>query len=245
MNSEIYVTHAMRTDNPLTMELQSRLTDPDFIRLLHAGMGLCTESGEFMDMLKRHLFYGKPLDLVNAKEELGDSMWYIALAVDVISTTLNEVMTVNINKLKLRYPEKFSEIHAIDRDVVAERELLEITDQYPAIRGESVVASAMQSLVSHTDAIPQVSQRGADWLDFAHDVFAHIENYTVKQYGDAPEDQVENWTIEHCLEEAKKYINRYGKVTQERQLRDFLKMAHYVQLAHLKHNNLLAEQQHS
>lgn len=83
---------------------------------------------------------------------------------------------------------------------------------------------------------PEWSQRAKHWFDFSNEVFEHIEQYTVKQYGDAPNDQVENWTIEHCLEEAKKYINRYGKISEERQLRDFLKMAHYVQLACLKHN---------
>ena len=216
MNSEIYVTHAMRTDSPLTMDLQARLTDPDFIRLLHAGMGLCTESGEFMDMLKRHLFYGKPLDLVNAKEELGDSMWYIALAIDVISTTLNEVMTVNINKLKLRYPEKFSEGHAIERNVVAERELLE------------------------SKVVPTIgaSKRGQDWINFAREVLCHIENYTVKQYGDKGQDQVTEYDSKDCVVQARKYLSRYGTNARPcQELLDLRKAAHYCQLAAMNLEN--------
>lgn len=223
MNSEIYVSHAMRTDSPLTMELQSRLTDPDFIRLLHAGMGLCTESGEFMDMLKRHLFYGKPLDLVNAKEELGDSMWYIALAIDVISTTLNEVMTVNINKLKLRYPEKFSEVHAIERNTVAEREFLELSDSKTLEVGKIVPTIG-------------ASKRGQDYINYSREVLMHIENYTIPQYGDAPNDEISSWSVEECLKDVSKRLSRYGRQSRGgQQALDFKKMAHVIQIAALKY----------
>ncbi len=88
-------------------------------------MGLTTEAGEFVDMLKKHIFYGKPIDYVNAKEEIGDTLWYTALAIDVLETTMNEVMTVNIDKLKARYPEKFTEFNAENRDLVTERKILE------------------------------------------------------------------------------------------------------------------------
>jgi NTP pyrophosphatase (non-canonical NTP hydrolase) len=88
-------------------------------------MGMATEAGEFLDMLKKHIFYGKPMDFVNAKEEIGDQMWYAGLAVDVLQTTFNEVLTVNIDKLKARYPEKFTEEAAINRDLNTERSILE------------------------------------------------------------------------------------------------------------------------
>lgn len=85
-----------------------------------------------------------------------------------------------------------------------------------------------------------VSQRGNNWINFAYDVFEHIEEYTVLQYGDAPDDQIEKYSIETCLEQVEKYINRFGKVTPERQIRDFLKMAHYVQAAAEKYEKQLA-----
>lgn len=131
VTSEDYVELAVRTDTPITPELVSRLTRPGTIRLLHAGMGMCTEAGEFLDMLKKHIFYGKILDYPNAVEELGDEEWYIALAIDEIRTTMKEVLTINIEKLRSRYPEKFSEHAAINRDVDAERKILNsaLTDQ--------------------------------------------------------------------------------------------------------------------
>lgn len=125
MTSQNYVANACNTESPVTPEMIERLTNPQTVRMLHAAMGLSTEAGEFVDMLKKHIFYGKPLDLVNAKEEIGDSMWYVAIAIDVLKTTLDDVMTVNINKLKARYPEKFTEFHAENRDLTTERSILE------------------------------------------------------------------------------------------------------------------------
>jgi len=96
-----------------------------------------------------------------------------------------------------------------------------------------------------TEPFVKYSQRGFDWINFSMQVLKHIENYTVPQYGDAPDDQIEKYSIETCLLQVEKYINRYGKVTEERQQKDFLKMAHYLQCAAFKHANLMAEQQHS
>jgi len=94
-------------------------------RLLHAGIGLATESAEFLDALKKHVFYGKELDKVNLKEEIGDLMWYCAIALDQLDGTFDEVQNTNIKKLKARYPEKFTEKHAEVRNLEAERKILE------------------------------------------------------------------------------------------------------------------------
>jgi NTP pyrophosphatase (non-canonical NTP hydrolase) len=83
--------------------------------LEHAVMGLCTEVGEFANPFKRHIFYAKPLDTVNMIEELGDILWYTALAATALGTTLDEVAKINITKLSLRYPDKFSTNDAIER----------------------------------------------------------------------------------------------------------------------------------
>ena len=103
MTSENYVAEAMRTDTPITPELLARLQDPGTVRLLHGAMGLCTEAGELMDMLKKHVFYGLPLDLVNAGEEAGDSFWYLALIIDELRTSMRDMLTRNIEKLRLRF----------------------------------------------------------------------------------------------------------------------------------------------
>lgn len=119
-----YVNLALRTES-LSEEVIQRLSDPKVVRLLHAAMGLTTEAGELVDMLKKHIFYGKPLDEVNVIEELGDSFWYAAIAIDVVQTTLDEVMTRNVAKLRQRYPEKFTEQAALERNLDAERRILE------------------------------------------------------------------------------------------------------------------------
>lgn len=125
ITSENYVQNVLRSESPVTSQLRDRLQNEDTIRLLHAAMGMATEAGEFLDMLKKHIFYGKPMDFVNAKEEVGDQMWYAGLAIDVLKTTFDEVLTVNIDKLKARYPEKFTEEAAINRDLNTERAILE------------------------------------------------------------------------------------------------------------------------
>lgn len=124
ITSKDYVRCVLRTESCDFDSIRERLTD-DKIRLLHAAMGLATESGEFIDMLKKHIFYGKKLDYPNLGEELGDAMWYSGVAIDVLKTTLDEVLTVNIMKLRERYPEKFTEESAINRNIDAERDILE------------------------------------------------------------------------------------------------------------------------
>jgi NTP pyrophosphatase (non-canonical NTP hydrolase) len=95
-------------------------------RLLHAGIGIATESGEFLDALKKHIFYGKELDKVNLLEELGDLFWYMAIALDELGSTFEKEQARNIAKLKARYPEKFTESAAEVRDLQKERHILEM-----------------------------------------------------------------------------------------------------------------------
>jgi NTP pyrophosphatase (non-canonical NTP hydrolase) len=88
-------------------------------------IGLCTESGEFQDMMKKHIFYGKEIDRVNLVEERGDIMYYIAMSCDVLNISLEEVMQKNADKLAARYKDGFSENKALNRDLDTEREILE------------------------------------------------------------------------------------------------------------------------
>ena len=114
-----YIELAVRTEGDI-FNIQEGDT-----RLLHAGIGLATESGEFLDALKKHLFYGGELDKVNLKEELGDLLWYIALACDELGTDFSTLKATNIKKLQARYPSKFSYASASYRDLDAERKILE------------------------------------------------------------------------------------------------------------------------
>lgn len=121
--AETYVNDAIRTAAPIDSEVLERIGN--CAELLHAGMGGCTEDGEFLDALKKHIFYGAPLDKVNLLEELGDKMWYIALAIHKLDGNLEEVMQRNINKLKARFPNKFTQEDALNRDLEKERKELE------------------------------------------------------------------------------------------------------------------------
>lgn len=170
------------------------------LNLVHSAAGVFTELGEIVDNFKKHIFYGKELDLVNLKEEIGDVAWYIAIPfreiksinIDYVLKSLKEyklekdnklktefqlwqlikdissfiiqytdnmdylinskdekvcyfvhgfkfleslceyfdinfedVLETNINKLKVRYPDKFSEFNALNRDLQEERKVLE------------------------------------------------------------------------------------------------------------------------
>lgn len=77
-----------------------------------------------------------------------------------------------------------------------------------------------------------MSKRGDQWLFFAEDVHKHIETYTVSQYGDSPDDQVEHYSADDCVKQAMKYLHRHGKNSRPGQeVLDMMKAAHYCQLA--------------
>lgn len=125
MNSKQYIKDATRTESTNFTAMNERLNDDGLKRLLHAGIGLSTEAGEFLDALKKHIFYGKELDKVNLAEEMGDLFWYMAIVADELGFEFEEVMEKNIAKLKARYGEKFTEEAADKRDLNREREILD------------------------------------------------------------------------------------------------------------------------
>ena len=119
--AETYVRDCLRTESKVgTAVLSNQET-----RLLHSILGLCDEVGELTKALKALLFYGKELDYVNLKEEYGDVLWYTSLGIDSIQSTLDSVMKANIEKLKIRYPEKFTKEDALNRNTGEERKELE------------------------------------------------------------------------------------------------------------------------
>ena len=80
-----------------------------------------------VQLLLKTLVYNDKFDRVNLSEEIGDIMWYIALLCTANNLSLENIMQQNIDKLKLRYPEKFTEEHANIRDLKKERKFLEQT----------------------------------------------------------------------------------------------------------------------
>lgn len=101
-----YQELAMRTLNP---DL-----DPEEM-LLNGAMGLCGESGEAIDLLKKHRMHGHPFDQEKFAKELGDIAWYLAEAATAIGMDLESILQMNIQKLKARYPEGFDSEKSIHR----------------------------------------------------------------------------------------------------------------------------------
>ena len=83
-------------------------------RLLTAALGICAEGGEFTEVVKKIVFQGKPYTEENKfhmKRELGDICWYLAQACMALDTTIDEVIEMNVDKLKARYPGGEFDVH--------------------------------------------------------------------------------------------------------------------------------------
>ena len=101
-----YQKLAMTTLNP-------QLSEKDV--LINGVMGLCGESGEAIDIVKKWLAQGHELDKEKLKKELGDICWYVAETATALGCDLEDIMTENIEKLKKRYPEGFDAEKSVNR----------------------------------------------------------------------------------------------------------------------------------
>ena len=102
-----YQDLAMKTLNP-------ELSKKDV--LINGVMGLCGESGEAIDIVKKHLHQGHELDKEKLAKELGDIAWYLAETAWALDIPLEDILQGNIDKLRRRFPEGFS----TDRSVMRE-----------------------------------------------------------------------------------------------------------------------------
>ena len=75
--------------------------------LINGVMGLCGESGEAIDIVKKWLAQGHALDKVKLAKELGDICWYVAETATALDLSLEDIMAANIEKLRKRYPDGF------------------------------------------------------------------------------------------------------------------------------------------
>ena len=83
--------------------------------LINGVMGLCGESGEAIDIVKKHLAQGHDLDREALIKELGDIAWYLAETATALDVSLEEVFSRNIEKLKKRYPDGFDPERSVHR----------------------------------------------------------------------------------------------------------------------------------
>lgn len=122
MEAKEYQNLAMRTNDGKGTE---RLLDwtnvdangkiKDLGGLLNGCLGLSGEAGELNDLVKKWIFHKKPLDREHMKKEIGDVCWYIADICHSMGFDLGEIFQMNIDKLKAKYPEGFSEQRANNR----------------------------------------------------------------------------------------------------------------------------------
>lgn len=92
---------------------------------IHALLGIISEAGELVEAYAKAITENRSLDTVNLKEEYGDIMWYLAMGLRHAGVTFEETAERNIEKLKKRFPEKFTSENALNRDLDAERKALE------------------------------------------------------------------------------------------------------------------------
>lgn len=122
MEAKKYQELAMRTnDGRCTERLYKALynndedSGKDLGGIFNAALGLSGEVGELNDMIKKWIFHEKPLDEEHLKKELGDVMWYVAMMSESFGWSLDEILQMNIDKLKARFPEGFDVAKANNR----------------------------------------------------------------------------------------------------------------------------------
>lgn len=102
-----YQEGALRTMKPI---------DDKSMELLNGVMGLNGEAGECIDLMKKHFFQGHDLNKEKMVEELGDVAWYLAVSAHALGMTLEEILQMNLDKLRARYPEGFDAERSIHRN---------------------------------------------------------------------------------------------------------------------------------
>lgn len=81
--------------------------------LIHATLGIAGESGEVVDIIKKHVAYGKALDKTKLCDELGDLFHYMSRVMFLTGISLEEIQTANLTKLRSRYPNGYTHTAAI------------------------------------------------------------------------------------------------------------------------------------
>lgn len=114
-----------------------RVTDEPTIRLIHSVMGMATEIAELLKPVVNYIRSGDEIDFSNMAEEGGDVYWYMGVLSDVIKKTLREMKDANNEKLRARFPDKFTEHAALNRNLDAERDALEMQGQSNPIKTKS------------------------------------------------------------------------------------------------------------
>lgn len=102
-----YQLEALRTASGMNQELPM---------WLNGALGLAGESGEVVDLVKKHLFHGHPLDTEHLAKEVGDVAWYVAVTAYGLGYDLETIFRMNLDKLHRRYPDGFDSNRSMHRE---------------------------------------------------------------------------------------------------------------------------------
>lgn len=129
MTTAEYSEKALRTEADQTKILERlyRELGPSAMRLDNAARGLAGDAGEVSSAVMKFIEYGRPLDKTNLIEEVGDCLWRLNQVCAAAGFTMEEAMVANIAKLAARYPDKYTDDKAANRDKDAERAAIEST----------------------------------------------------------------------------------------------------------------------
>lgn len=110
MTANEYQAEAMKTASGMNHDGPEEM-------LLNGVLGLCGESGEAADLVKKARYQGHELDKEHVAKELGDVAWYIALSAYALGYSMDEIFEMNIEKLRKRYPSgTFDAEHSLHRE---------------------------------------------------------------------------------------------------------------------------------
>lgn len=105
MTLDQYQELAMRTAKPMEFQMA----------LIHGALGLTSDAGEAATEVKSHVVYGKPLNGEALAKELGDVLWFVTYTAWTLGMDLEEIANINIDKLRARYPDGYTDKAAIAR----------------------------------------------------------------------------------------------------------------------------------
>lgn len=136
------------------------VTSKQMTQMDNAARGMAGDAGEVNTCIQAMLEYGKPLDLTNLLEELGDVQWRIVQMLDAVGFTLEDVMRANIRKLAIRFPGKYTDFLAAEENRNRERERQAVETLAPLAEKvpfePAVVQTAADTLLARNTDIPQI-----------------------------------------------------------------------------------------
>jgi len=193
--------------------LFDRVTEMNFMRLLHSTIGLMTEIGELVDILYAYLFEGKDIDFEHIKEEYGDKFWYLALGLDVLKLPMGQVLLANISKLAARYPEGYTHADALNRDLDAERVALN-RDYLNTKNGLPLDVRSFLIEVGISEPTEQQIELLKD--RFMNAVLQQPANAVVQVLDFEREEQCQSYTVDNAISELKDTLSMCLPIEQHR-----------------------------